>query len=75
MDAEELRQEWESGESTGMRPARVQEVRADIYRVTGEPIPRSRVEIENWLEKKKSHVTQLLREADDEEQDEEQDSG
>lgn len=63
MNTEELREEWESGDETGMRPARVQEVRSDLMDATGLPIPRRRVAIEGWLETMKPQVTRALREA------------
>lgn len=67
MNAEELLAEWESGESNGLRPARIQELHDDLQRITGEPVPHRVSEIESWLERKKSHLTRLLREAVEEE--------
>jgi len=63
MNAEELLEEWEDGESTGVRPERVKVIRDDLYRVTGMLPPRRVSEIESWLESMKGQVTRKLRNA------------
>lgn len=49
MKPEELYNEWTSGESTGMRPERVQTLRDDLMQATGQSIPRRISEIEAFL--------------------------
>lgn len=61
--AEELLDEWESGEETGMRPARIKQVRDELQEITGQPIPRRVPAIEGWLEAMKGQITRKLREA------------
>lgn len=61
MNADELLQEWEEGETTGVRPARVKEIRDDLSEVTGVYVPRRPSEIEGWLDKMKGQVTRKLR--------------
>lgn len=63
MKADELLAEWESGDSTGLRPARIQVLYDDLREHTGLPIPRARSEIESWQERMKGEVTKRLREA------------
>lgn len=65
--AQELYEEWTEGES-GMRPARIQEVRSDLVKATGLPIPRGRAEIESWLEAMKAQMTRKLKNAASEEE-------
>jgi hypothetical protein len=48
MTPEELLEEWTEGE-TGMRPARVQEVRDDLMEHTGLSVPRRRGRIRVWV--------------------------
>jgi len=62
MDAQELYEEWMSGESSGMRPRRIQRLRDDLRRHTDLYIPRRLPEIENWLDTMKGQVTKSLRE-------------
>ena len=63
MTPEELLEEWESGDSTGLRPARIQMLHNDLREHTGLPIPRARSEIESWQERMKGEVTKRLRAA------------
>ncbi|AGM11979.1 hypothetical protein DNAM5_120 [Haloarcula californiae tailed virus 1] len=63
MNAQQLLDEWEEGETTGVRPARVKQIRDDLREVTGLHVPRRTHEIESWLETMKSQVTRKLREA------------
>lgn len=67
-DAQDLLQEWTSGESTGMRPQRVQALRDDLSEVTGQAIPRRIPNIEALLKHPqwKGTITQKLREAAEE---------
>ena len=74
MNAQDLLDEWEDGETTGVRPARVKQIRDDLSRVTGMYVPRRTHEIEGWLDSMKGQVTRKLREAADEESDGEDDS-
>lgn len=62
MNAQELYREWTEGESTGMRPQRVAQVREDIKQHTDIPVPRSIPAIEAWLPDYKGQVTRRLRE-------------
>lgn len=66
-NAEELLEEWESGESTGLRPARVQILRTDLMTVTGLIIPHRRSELEAYLDRFQGQITRKLREAVEEE--------
>lgn len=63
-DANELLEEWTSGESTGMRPQRVQAVRDDLQEVTGQFVPRRVSEIASFLDNDqwKGVITRKLRE-------------
>lgn len=65
MNADELHQEWTSGEQNGMRPKRVQAVRDDLAEATGMSIPRRVAEIEGWLEtmRRSGVITKKLRSA------------
>lgn len=76
MTPEELHEEWNSGETTGMRPQRIQRVRDDLMEITGMPIPRRIVEIEGWMDAMKGQITRRLNEeiekTDDEDGDEEE---
>jgi len=65
-NAQEFLDEWEDGESTGVRPARVKQIRDDISRVTEMYVPRRTHEIEGWLDSMKGQVTRKLREAAEE---------
>ncbi len=62
MTPEELHEEWNSGETTGMRPQRVQHIRDDLMDITGIPIPRRIVEIEGWMDAMKGQITRRLNE-------------
>lgn len=65
-DAQQLLDEWTSGETNGMRPARVQAVRDDLMEATGEYIPRRISEIEATLldiPQRRGVVTRKLRAA------------
>lgn len=63
MDAEDLLSEWTSGDSSGIRPRRIQRIRDDLSEATGMPVPRRIPEIESWLDRMKSQVTRKLQEA------------
>ena len=63
MDAQELYDEWTEGESSGVRPARVQQLRAELREYTGLYVPRSRADIDNWLPRMKGQITKKLRQA------------
>jgi hypothetical protein len=64
MTPEELLEEWTSGESTGMRPQRVQAVREELAEYTGQAIPRRIPDIAAFLDNPqwKGTITQKLRE-------------
>jgi len=66
-DADKLLQEWEAGESTGMRPKRVQALRDDLSEATGQAIPRRISDIEAFLDNDqwKGVITRKLRKAAD----------
>lgn len=49
MNANELLEEWESGEKAGMRPQRIQAVRDDLKKATGLSVPRRISRIEIWF--------------------------
>ena len=49
MNPKEIYEEWTSGETNGLRPARVQAVRADLEDAIDMRIPRRVSEIEGWL--------------------------
>jgi hypothetical protein len=66
MNAQELLDEWESGE-TGFRPKRVQSLRDELQEYTGQPVPRRLPEIESWLPRMQGTITAKLRKAADEE--------
>lgn len=57
MNAEELYEEWTSGESNGMRPKRVQAVRDDLSAAIELPVPHRVPEIESWLNGMRSSGT------------------
>ena len=63
--AQELYDEWQSGESTGMRPKRVQTLRDDLEEATELTIPHRVSEIEGWLEtmRQSGVITRKLRAA------------
>jgi hypothetical protein len=63
MNLEDLIDEWEGGEETGVRPKRVQSLREDIYNHTGIMPPRRIGEIESWMGRMKGQVTRKLRQA------------
>ena len=48
MTPEELLEEWEEGD-TGLRPARVQEVREELEQHTGLSVPRRKSQIRMWV--------------------------
>ena len=62
---EDLLEEWTSGETSGMRPHRVKQVRAELMRHTDMVIPRRIHEIEGMLSNPqwKGQITRKLREA------------
>lgn len=66
MNPSDLLEEWESGESTGLRPQRIQRLRDDIQRITGQPVPHRVSEIEAWQSRLKSYLTRCIREAAEE---------
>lgn len=66
MNASELLSEWTDGDSSGMRPKRVQAVRDDLMEYTDEHIPRRLPEIEALIlnnPQKVGVITRKLREA------------
>lgn len=63
MTPEELYDEWTSGESTGMRPKRIQKVREDLAEAIDMPVPRRISAIESWQEQMKSQITRKLKQA------------
>lgn len=66
MNAQELLSEWTDGESSGMRPKRMQAVRDDLMEVTDEFVPRRIPEIEALIlnnPQKVGVITRKLREA------------
>lgn len=66
MNAQDLLDEWESGEQTGMRAKRVQAVREDLMEITDEYVPRRIHEIENMIldhDQRKGVITRKLRDA------------
>lgn len=62
---EELYDEWTDGETNGMRPKRVQQVRDDLADATGLSIPHRVTAIEGWLStmRQSGVITRKLREA------------
>lgn len=63
MNAEELYEEWTGGETSGMRPKRIQAVRDDLMRETGITVPRRISDIESWKTRMRGQVTKKLKEA------------
>lgn len=63
MTPEELLEEWTSGEHSGMRPQRVQEVRSELMEYTGMYFPRRISELEGYISRMKGEVTKRLQEA------------
>lgn len=63
MTPEELYTEWTEGETSGLRPQRVQQVRSELQEATGMPVPHRVHELEGWTERMKGQVTRKLREA------------
>lgn len=61
--AQELLDEWEAGEQTGMRPHRIKTVREDLMHYTDMWVPRRIHEIENFMATMKGQMTRKLREA------------
>jgi hypothetical protein len=61
MTPEELLDEWESGESNGLRPKRIQVLRDDIEEFTGMSVPRRVSQIEGWAKALQSQITRKLR--------------
>lgn len=64
---EQLLKEWESGDSTGLRPERAQTLRDDIKQATGQTLPRRLPGIEAYLNNQhlKATITRELRKAVD----------
>lgn len=75
MNAQELYDEWTEGESTGVRPKRIQEIRDDLMDATGIHVPHRIPEIEPWLDRMRGHMTKKLKEAKEEVDGEDDDSG
>lgn len=63
MNAEELLEEWTAGESSGMRPQRIAQLRSELQNATGLPVPRRVQEIENWTDRMRGQVTKKLKDA------------
>ena len=63
MKPTELLEEWTSGEQSGMRPQRVQQLRDDLREHTGLPFPRRIPEIEAYVGRMKGEITKQLKEA------------
>lgn len=63
MTPKELLEEWTSGEQSGMRPQRVQEVRNDLMEYTDLYFPRRISEIEPYVDRMKGEVTKRLKAA------------
>ena len=72
MKAQELYDEWTEGDTSGVRPARLQELRPRIREYTGLYVPRSRAEIDSWLPRMKGQITKKLRQAAEAEREEEE---
>ena len=68
MNAQELYDEWTSGETNGMRPARVQAIRGDLEAATGLNIPHRTENIEGWLQAmhESGTITKKLKQAAEE---------
>lgn len=75
MNAQELYDEWTSGETSGVRPQRVKKLREDIRRHTGMYVPRRIPEIESWQPRMKGQITKKLRIAAEEEAEDDDESG
>lgn len=63
MNANELLEEWTSGESSGMDAKRIQQNAGDFREYTGYNPPHSLAEIDSWQERMKGQVTRKLRES------------
>lgn len=66
MTPEELLEEWTGGESSGMRPQRVQDVRDELMEYTGLTFPRRISELEAYTERMKGQITRKLKDAAEE---------
>jgi hypothetical protein len=68
MDADQLLEEWTSGEQSGMRAARVQTLRDDLEEATGHTIPRRIPMIKAHLDNPqwRGTITRKLRDAAEE---------
>lgn len=77
MNAQELYEEYTSGESNGFRPKRAQRLRSDIQDATGLSVPHRMPELENWLETMQSSgvLTRKLKKASEGSGDENGDGG
>lgn len=75
--AQELYEEWTSGDENGMRAERVQVLRRDISEATGLSPPHRIGEIRPWLERLRSSgtLTRKLKEAAGEMEAEDSDNG
>lgn len=62
---QELLEEWQDGETNGMRPRRLQKVREDMVEATGEAIPRRIGDIRGILQDPnwRGVITRKLRDA------------
>lgn len=60
--AEELYEEWTSGEKTGVRPHRLKEIRADMQEATGLAFPRGAAALESFQRRMRPQITRALRE-------------
>lgn len=63
MNAEDLHEEWTEGESTGLRPERIQQVRDELQEYADVWVPRRLSVIEGWLPDYKAQITRGLKEA------------
>lgn len=66
MTPEELLNEWTNGDSSGLRPERLQRLREEVREATGRTPPRRISELEAWQERLKSQLTKEIREAAEE---------
>lgn len=69
MTPQELYEEWTDGESSGVRPMRLQRLRNDIIRHTDLVPPRHIADIEDWTSRYNGEVTKRLAKEIDEDVD------
>lgn len=63
MNAKELYNEWTEGETSGLRPARVIELRDELQEYTGMAIPHRRSQVEGFVDRMKPQITRKLKDA------------